>query len=693
MDMIRWRQSRIDPRPEHMLPAPYFEWARATGFAYYGKAKWLPVLIELKADGPLNDAQVFAHEVFRLQGNAHDAGWAAHLQLPPFFADRPARMRRATRFIAALVRKQFLDDLYANQPPADSILRFELGRATGWSADAAPAWQFEDAAADCGCLPTAVVTGVIDDGMAFAHDRFLDSDGKTRIEFVLDQHAPLGPWTELDKLDIDTMRAGNSHVGLVDEDALYRQSGHVDHAQPGHKPLATSLAHGTHVMDLACNLPGPAVPPARPAPGTRPIIAVQLPSATVQDTSGATLERSCYLALCYILWRADVLAQRCQCPPLALVVNLSYGFIAGPHDGSGLLEAAMDDLIQACNASDIEPFRVVLPAGNSHLSRCHAEFSLAPGDTQELHWRVLPDDWTESWVGVWLPPGVDVKTLAFEIIAPGGGQSSGSFVAGDAWDVVDGGKLVGKVCYYPPQTAAHRTLVRFAIAPTGAPDGGLALAPPGLWLIKVANPQGAAPVDGIHAWIQRDDTAPGFKRRGRQSYFDDPRYRCHDDGGRPIEQDPLVPIPRPYVRRGVTLNAIATGRQPIVVGGFRRGGGAAAPYSASGRALPPPGGVVPVRVGPDAMLPSEDAPSQCGVLAAGTRSGSCAAMNGTSVAAPLATQWIAERMAAGLPSDRPAIFGDALLGDPAQPPDKPPPERGGGGRVERTSNRRPRREP
>jgi hypothetical protein len=692
MDMIQWNPSRIDPRPEHMLPAPYFEWARATHYAYWGKATWLPVLIELKADGPLNNAQAFACEVFRLQRETHHPGWAAHLRVPGFFADRPARMSRPTRFVVAQVRKKFLDDVYANNPPADSIQRFELGRATWWSDAAPPDPQALQAGAGCGCVKSAVVTGIIDDGMAFAHDRFLGSDGKTRIEFVFDQHLAPWPGTELSKPDIDTLRADSSHGALVDEDQLYLRSGHVDHARPGHKPLAASMAHGTHVMDLACNAPGPPVPPARPVAGTRPIIAVQLPSATVQDTSGATLELQVYLALWYILWRADALAKQCQCLPLALVVNLSYGFIAGPHDGSGLLEAAMDDLIEACNPPDIQPFRVVLPAGNSHLSRCHARFSLAPGGIQELHWRVLPDDWTESWVGIWLPPGVDVKTLTFDIIAPGGGQNIGTFVAGDAWDVLDNGNLVGKACYYPPQTAAQRTLVRFAIAPTGAPDGGLALAPAGLWRIKVSNAKDGAAADDIHAWIQRDDTAPGFKRRGRQSYFDDPLYRCRDDGGRAIERDDQPSIAKQYVKREGTLNAIATGTQPIVVGGFRHSDRTAASYSASGPSLPPPGGVVPARVGPDAMLRSEDAPSQRGVLGAGTRSGSCAAMNGTSVAAPLAAQWLAERMAAGLQSERQAVFAEALLGDPAQPR-KPPPQRGGGGRVERPSNRRPRGEP
>lgn len=690
--MIRWSQKHIDPRPEGMLPAPHFEWARATQFIYYGQATWLPVLIELKEAAPLNTAQAFARRVFEMQANAHDQGWAADVRVPRFHAEPPLRLNMPTHFLAVLARKAFLVGLYDGVGPAASVRRFELGRANSLSCAEPVDGCVPDVEEQFDCPTSAVVTGVIDDGMAFAHDRFLDSHGRTRIEYVFDQHLPPAPgWgVELSKrhaaAGIDKLMTEATHGARVDEDEVYRRSGHVDHAKPGHKPLATCAAHGTHVMDLACNAPGPAIPPLRPAPGARPIIAVQLPAATVQDTSGATLRPQIFHGLWYILWRADTLARQCNSAPLPLVVNISYGLIAGPHDGSDLLESAMDDLIESCNPPGIAPFRVVLPAGNSHLSRCHAHFSLPPGASRKLAWRVLPDDWTESSVEIWLPPGSDGKTLAFSITAPGGGQSTGTFFAGTAWDVEDNGQLVGKACYYPPATPAERALVRFAIAPTGWPDGGLPLAPAGLWIIEIKNPEVAGAVDHIHAWIQRDDTAPGFKRRGRQSYFDDPQYRRYDDGGRAIEDDADPRTAASCVKREGTLNAIATGTQPIVIGGFRRSDRAAAPYSASGP-LVPPGRGAPSPDGPDALLPSDDSPSQHGVLAGGTRSNSCVAMNGTSVAAPQAAFRIAERMALPLPIDRQVIFDGAAAHEGGT---APPAKRFGGGRIPNDSTRRPR---
>ena len=312
--MITWHANRIDRRPERMLPAPYFEWARATRYAYYGPATWLPVLIELHADAPaLNSAQAFARRVLDMQQDPKGAGWAADVRVPHFHTEPMPRMRgRLTHFVAVLARQAFLDALYQGKEPASSIRRFELGRAQDLHAtDPSCESAFVADTAFAGTTPE-VISGVIDDGMAFAHDRFLDDDRKTRIEYVFDQHLLPGWGTELGKRQqgsgIDARMAACSHGGLIDEDQLYRRSGHLDHAKRGHKPLAASAAHGTHVMDLACNPPGAAVPRELPAPGTRPIIAVQLPAVTVEDTSGATLRPQVYFGLLYILWRADTIA-------------------------------------------------------------------------------------------------------------------------------------------------------------------------------------------------------------------------------------------------------------------------------------------------------------------------------------------------------------------------------------------------
>ena len=96
-----------------------------------------------------------------------------------------------------------------------------------------------------------------------------------------------------------------------------------------------------------------------------------------------------------------------------------------------------------------------------------------------------------------------------------------------------------------------------------------------------------------------------------------------------------------------------------MIGGFRRSDYKASRYSGAGPIVYPPGSVGPWRDGPDATAVSDDSPRCYGVLAAGTRTGSVCAMNGTSVAAPQITRMIAELMTAGI-GERPNGGAGAL---------------------------------
>jgi len=702
MDVSRWREVSIFPRAAGMRANPYYEWLRKTRFAYYGSSDWLPVLFELKAP---TTAQDFAHTVFEMQKRKeHERDWAAGLRIPPFYRTRPERLTRPTRFLAGLATRKFLEDVYAGASPSGAIERFEIGCEIKLSTGNPPSGGPKPGKKKI--PPKSVLTGVIDDGIGFAHDRFWSKDGTTRIEYVWDQLEPSTVWgdwgygRQIDKYDPAegiNKRMADSRTGrLVDEDKFYRLTKQVDHTQRGHKSLARRAAHGTHVMDIACNAGR-----TPPDPETRPIVAVQLPTATTADTSGATLGPQIYNGLTYIVDRAEAIASDGSCGQLPVVVNVSYGLIAGPHDGSSVLEQAMDDLLKSCNPVDSNgkpttpPFRVVLPAGNNYLSRCHAHFDLPAKTARTLHWRVLPDDWTESHVEIWLPDKDDnghAVNLSVTVTAPDGDATS-AFSAGIAHELVIGGQVVGWAVYFAPGAAGRRALLRLTLAPTGAPDGGVSLAPAGLWRIGIDNASGQAQVSDLHAWIQRDDTPVGYARRGRQSYFDDPDYARFDSQGRLIKDDTDVLTSRSYVKRSGTINAIATGTEPIVVAGIRRSDWATAKYSGAGPvANHPPGRGQPQPKGPDVMTVSDDTPSHHGVLGAGARSGSCAAMHGTSVAAPQIARWIAEELALNRPGGRQDVtdYTKKMVAAPLytekNPPGgavpKPAAERGGAGRVE-----------
>ena len=673
----RWQKISPLARIGTMRADPYFEWAVRTGFAYHGGSEWVPVLIELRrSEGFAGTALAFAKLVAkqqrlgRLQPNVF-----YQVRLPRSYADPPLRLKgKPLHFVSGLMTRKLLQATYLGGGLERYIASFEIGRATP------PSTEVTALAPPPAALPSpprAVLFGVIDDGIAFAHERFLGADGTTRIEALWDQRVPSAVWgdwaygrqtTKRDPADgIDHHMKASRHGLLVDEDEVYRHSGHTDPARPGPQPLARRFAHGTHVLDLAA---GSAAPPAA---GMRPIVAVQLPAATVEDTSGATLAPQVYNGLRYVIEQADAIPSASPgAPPLPIVVNVSYGMRAGPHDGSSHLERAIDELVATCNHS----LAVTLPAGNDFHARCHAHFDLAPGASVELPWRVQPDDQTESHLQLWLP--ADAQALHLTVVTPDAAAVSWTGWSSSHRLVDAAGATVGSVACQPPGALGPRALVQLSIAPTAAIGGGVALAPAGLWRIVVANPLGASAVGDMHAWVQRDDTAPGLRKRGRQSYFDDPHYQRFDDTGRLIDDDADPATADSIVRRGGTLNAIATGRRSIVVGGYRRSDGCVAAYSAAGP-LAAPGRGAPSPHGPDALLPSDDSPAHAGLVAAGTRSRSCGAMHGTSVAAPLAARRIAEAMAAGRPHDRKALFAAAQADD--TDPAKPAPIRGGGGRL------------
>jgi hypothetical protein len=150
---------------------------------------------------------------------------------------------------------------------------------------------------------------------------------------------------------------------------------------------------------------------------------------------------------------------------------------------------------------------------------------------------------------------------------------------------------------------------------------------------------------------------------GRQSYFEDRRYSRFRPNGRPIQFDPDGRSP---IRRTRTLNGAATGAEAIVIGGFRASDLASSAYSSLGpiRAVSAGGGR---GLDPDAAARSDDSVVLHGVLAAGSRSGSVVAMDGTSVAAPHITRWLADRLHNGA-----GVLGRVQVRAEAQSQELPP---------------------
>lgn len=507
-----------------------------------------------------------------------------------------------------------------------------------------------------------VVIGIIDDGIAFAHARLRSGPDTTRVEAFWEMN--LGE--EFVRAGIDDLLEGSKVAGQVDEGVVYRRAGLIDHRSGRHKAVAWRAAHGAHVADLAAG-----ADPAE-APRDRPVIAVQLPTPVVARTTGERLDQAVFLGIQYILDRAARLTPEGK-PKLPVVINLSLGYIAGPHDGSGPLEAFMDWV------SETRPeVRFTLPAGNAQLSRCHAVIDLGKGGPVDFDWVVQPGDRTHSLLQVRLPElwqdGVD--RIGMRVETPEGKVLEVSEEVGSHAILTDAaGRVAGLLYHTLDWTAAgYRSVLHLWVKPSERPQPHPgALAPAGVWKLRFT---AGADLGGVaHAWVQRDDSLYGYPQRGRQPYFDDPPYRVVDDNGRLVSDDgdPAQAATPSDVKRSALFNAVATGAGVLTAGGYLGRERSVAAYSAGGPNPPAePDGLTK----PDALLPSEGSKALPGILAAGSRSGGRVPMSGTSMAAPQLARFVADRLAAGEAVDRASVAAAART-DPPGAAAPPPPEAAG----------------
>lgn len=620
---------------------PYLVWAEADDFAGYGdrRPKWLPIAIELMPGASVQQLL--------------DAASGKWLHVPPVYTSPVAPA--GLTFCTARVRPAFFKHIQPGGRLHALVLRFELGLPAAEYADdpnapgkgnpppnsTGAAYQAE---AQAETLLSGKVLALIDDSLALAHANFLHQ-GKARTAYFWRQDAngtgrtptPLGYGHELTAADINAAMQANTSSGLVDETAVYIALGlstlgkkmpkreHFFHA------LDTSVSHGTHVMDLAA---GPRtllaqvgnLPPGFDAPPTwaqanddasrAPLIAVQLDYDTVRDTSGGSMNVHVLDGLMYILSRCADDAK--------VTTNISFGTLAGPHDGTSLLEAAMDQLIGLLGGR----LNIVLAAGNSYQLRTHANKTLSKGERHTLDWHGLPDDSTQSFVELWIEENCDGLEIR---LTPPGCAPLPALKFGESRMWTNGGKQPLCALIYPETVATGRrgTCALLAVAPTFSFGLATATAPSGVWKIELIN-TGKKPVT-VDAYVERDDVVVGTRSGARQSHFEDKWY---DTSGNP---DAFVDHPDnpSAIRRSGNFNSIATGQRTVSVGGTRITGPRWAHYSPQ---KPDPDAGRPQRPGvvkvPDAEAFSDENPATPGVSAAGTRSGATVRLRGTSDASP-----------------------------------------------------------
>jgi subtilisin family serine protease len=314
-----------------------------------------------------------------------------------------------------------------------------------------------------------VIVGVIDTGIDFEHECFRDSAGGSRILAIWDQNA--------------TPLATENHPNGFNFGVEYKKSD-IDAAIAGMRTIQhrDSDGHGTHVAGIAAGngLVAGNGQPASTFVGVAPdadIVVVAGRAGEAVGDSTATLD-----AVSYLLRTAEDLGK-------PIVINISLGDNLGPHDGTSLLERAIDNYLG-------KPGRaVVKSAGNARAHDIHAAGRIASaGTTVDVAFEVPAIDSTPDILDIWYS-GSDDFLVA--VIPPTGAGTALLSLGKHPMTQLPNGNAVKVVSFgRDPFNGDRRITV------TIAPGTQFTLEP-GIWTLRL---QGVTVVDGsFHAWIQRDD--------------------------------------------------------------------------------------------------------------------------------------------------------------------------------------------
>jgi len=494
--------------------------------------------------------------------------------------------------------------------------------------------------------PPKAIIAVIDDGLPFAHRAFLGTDGMTKISHCWLQsgraeafaHVPFG--REMTNAEIDELRA----LFPTDDAAIYRLSGAAD---PNNLELGNNLrrhaTHGSHVMGIAAG--NDSLFEGETLGDDIQIICVQLPNTIAWDTSGFGKEMYMLSAIHYVFERARQIAEANGEEELPLIVNFSYGWSAGRHDGKSEMETAIQDLLEARKAKQITEF--VMPSGNNFDSRMHARLNEGQfsTNTAQIGWHLQPDDRTSSFLELWFPGGFDPVGYNIILSPPNGVTldnpaeiSAIGIVTSDGdprtfVDIKMAGEYIGQMSM--DQHLGNRWRIMLALIPTVYTRGQARRAPAGLWTVSVTRDTTARALgeqDDLLIWLQRDDDPAYLKSLGRQSYL--VSLSTSDQG------DPITGFG--------ALNAVASSKDTIRVGGLDQNSGRPALYSGAGGVRTLADGTQ-TTWGEQVLVSavSDVSTHRPGVPSIGVLSGSRSRLIGTSGAAPIVARQLVLNAAAG----------------------------------------------
>jgi Subtilase family len=605
---------------------PYAAWGLKTDFKDFvpqrnPRAKRrFRVLIELKAG--VTAARLSA-EVDRLASQTTILDWA--FSIPSIYVDGNFS------FVTATVSLSVLDSL-SKGDFSSLVVRFCLTTAIADpTTELFPQSQTEE------FRPRALsgtVIAVVDTGCPFLHSAFRDSVNDSRVRFLWDQGraAPAppspAPWKPVRRL-IGTAGSdailyaaeisGKQMDQLTGDQSTKRMSEHDVYSQISYATMASDWTHGGAVMGLAAGKPAATGEGLDDEASKLPIIFVQLAQETAADAAGLSMAGYVLDALHYIRSRTV--------KDTRIALTLSFGRHAGPHDGSSLIERAIDNFVEKCGRNIF----ISIAAGNTNLAAGHARLEVDKTQAKQLMWEILPGSPTASLLELWFNPA-DVK---IELVPPNHGidpePKSIQVAPGELRAHYSGGEIVATAAHAVSTTirdGSEKSCVLLAVAPTVSVSGARAEALYDNWTVKVSTTSASAVT--VDAWIERAEELVGNGWGDRQSRF---------------SVDAFTETRKEYaagtfVTKFTTLNGIATGEHVHVVGACYADG-SLTDYTAAGPEL---SGLKTRTI--DSLHIADESVEQPGIsviMSVGTGVGR---MNGTSAAAPrISRGW------ANVPSD------------------------------------------
>ena len=299
-------------------------------------------------------------------------------------------LARIGRAVSARVPVDRLDELAA----VGAVSRLEAARLYRFTNDnstaASGAAQVQQQLSFDG---TGVVVGIVDSGIDFFHDDFRNPDGTTRIKALLDI----------------TLAGPDLGGGTAYTEAQIN----AELTTPGSTvPQRDTNGHGTHVLGTAAGDGSAANGSSEPA-GT---YAGAAPGATlivVKGGNGGFSDTALTAGLQFVDEQAALLG-------MPWVTNLSIGGHRGAHDGTNVIEQAIDALV----GSGVAGQAVVAAAGNEGNDDIHAEGVTGASGTTALQLSVAAGRGS-TFVEIWYE-GSDTFRLGWGPPGAGGFPASGN---------------------------------------------------------------------------------------------------------------------------------------------------------------------------------------------------------------------------------------------------------------------------